>query len=711
MATFLFEIGSEEIPSRFMAAYEHDVQAAFEKALSEAGYTGYSTQIFSTPRRLAILIENLLEIQPLQEEEVLGPAVRIAFDDKGEPSKAAMGFAKSLGLDIADLGRKETEKGEYLFGMKKTGGQSTKALLEGLCPSVLSHLSFPKRMRWGSGTFNYARPLRWLCALLDADIVNFSLGGLDSGNQSYGHRVHGAGPFTIPHAKDYVATVEKLGGLCASAAKRRQHIIEEGNKAALALKAEIIWDESLLDEVQGLVEHPVPLIGDIDPAFLELPREVLLTSMQSHQKSFGLADANGALVPHFLTVSNLASTDMAVVKNGWERVLRARLEDARFFWKSDLSSSFDTWLSALENVIFLAPLGSMADKTRRIAKLCAWLVDNIDEQGKSSAFQELSAELAERAGRLSKADLVSSMVGEFDSLQGFMAGMYAEKFGEDAQVAKALAEQYLPAGPDSPVPSTPLGSVLSIADKIDTLVGCFGLAMLPTGAADPYALRRACLGIARIMLENAYTFDMKALCAFAFTAYGERPWKLPLDEATEKLMAFYALRVKNFFVSQKDETQAENDPRLVEAVCAPSPLQPYTISTRLKALTALSKQDDFVALVQACKRMVNIVHKFDADNPAEQSLTWDSALLQDEAEKALATHLTEMLPLFDKALAESNLSQCFTYVNDLRPIIEAFFDEVMVMCEDMKLRKNRVALLRAIVARLDTIFDPSALQI
>jgi len=695
MATFLLEIGSEEIPSRFMAAYEHDLATHFETAFTESGYSGHTIQIYSTPRRVAVLVENLLDVQPLQEEELLGPPVRIAYDAQGAPTKAALGFAATLGIDVSALRHEKTDKGEYLAGTKKTGGQSTFSVLEMLCPAIITSLSFPKRMRWGSGTFQYARPLRWICALLDATPLAFTIGNVRSANQTFGHRQHGPGPFIVPHANQYLSIVENEGKLIATASGRRACIIQEGDKQAAALHGQILWNDTLLDEVQGLVEHPVPMIGDIDPIFLELPREVLLTSMQSHQKSFGVAKPDGSLLPHFLTVLNLSPLDISLVKNGWERVLRARLEDARFFWKTDLASSFDAWLTSLESVIFLAPLGSMSDKTHRIATLCAWLA-------KETGFADEA--LAKRAGRLSKADLVSAMVGEFDTLQGVMAGIYAHKMGEDPLVATALAEQYLPAGPDSPVPASPLGALLSIADKVDTLVGCFGLGMIPTGAADPYALRRCSLGIARIMYEKSYSFDIQALFLAARAAYGERTWKLKEVDATEKLTAFFALRVKNFFA-------AKEDVRLVEAVCTPMPLQPYLIAARLAALVSLSKQADFVSIVQTCKRMVNIVHKFDADAKNTKLTQWDSALLTEDAEKAFAASLTTMLPRFDAALKAVEPAQCFAMIEELRPVIEAFFDNTMVMCDDLKVRSNRVTLLRSLVSRLDTLVDLSALQI
>ena len=695
MSTFVLEIGTEELPARFLAGLEKELAERFTLGLEEAGYGVARLDTCATPRRAVVIVEGLDDVQPAKEEVVMGPPARIAFDASGNPTKAAEGFARTLGVDVASLSTRQTEKGDYLAGVKKTGGVPTVDVLASLCPSIIAALPFAKRMRWGSGDFAYARPIRWIVALLDDAVVPFEIATVVSGRITQGHRVLGPGPFTLGTAGDYVSTITQQGAVQLKAADRRRYIVEEGNRLAEAAQGRIIWVDGLLDEVQGLVECPVPLLGDIEPSFLELPREVLLTSMQSHQKSFGVEDGQGQLLPYFLTVLNIRPKDLSVVKKGWERVLRARLEDGRFFWKTDLEATFDEWLDALDAVTFLAPLGSMGEKTRRISSLCRWLAEKAGQNPEEAA----------RAGRLSKADLVSSMVGEFDTLQGIMGGIYARKKGESEAVATALAEQYLPSGPDSPVPATELGSILSIADKADTLVGCFGLGMLPPGAADPYALRRCALGITRIMLERGYRFDVKELFEEAQKLYGERKWKLAPQEALAKLNDFFIARVKNYFLTQGRETL------LVEAVTAVEPDKVWAVGQRLAALEKLSRQSDFPLAAQTFKRVSNIIRKQGKEAGVPLTGVWNPSLLQESAEKDLADRLETLFADFETAWGTDDFDALFSMLGAVRPAIDALFDKVMVMCEDADLRANRLNMLKALTLRMDRLADFSALQL
>ncbi len=422
MATFLLEIGTEELPARFLPGNEQELHSRFAAGLKEAGLGFETISVRSTPRRATVLVENLDAVQPLREELVMGPPARVAFDATGQPSKAAEGFARTNGVDVASLETISTEKGDYLAARVSRGGASAEEVLKALCPAIITVLPFPKRMHWGSGDFIFARPIRWIVALFDEQVVPFAVGGVQSGRETFGHREHGPGPFTLNAPADYDAVMEKAG-VTPSAAARRAAIVARGNEQAAAAGGTVIWKDSLLDEVQGLCEHPVPLLGDIEPCYLEVPREVLLTSMETHQKSFGVQGPDGSLLPHFLTVLNMTPPDRELVKKGWERVLRARLEDARFFWRTDLSASFDDWLQSLDAVIFLASLGSMGDKSRRIAALCQWLAQNVRPADKPETPFGVNEDDAARAGILSKADLVSAMVGEFDTLQGIMGGI------------------------------------------------------------------------------------------------------------------------------------------------------------------------------------------------------------------------------------------------------------------------------------------------
>lgn len=697
MSHFVLEIGTEELPARFLAPLERELTERFTVALNEADLAFSSMEVASTPRRAVLHVHGLAACQPVREEVALGPSVKAAFDAEGKPTKAAEGFARGQGVDVSTLFTQETEKGTYVAARRTVGGTEAADVLVRVAPAVICALPFPKRMRWGSGNFAYARPMHWIVALLDGDIVPFTVGTVESGRQTRGHRVHGAGTFGVAHADLFAETLTTKCKVVVSGKQRRESIIAGADTQAARLGGKVLWKESLLDEVQGLSEHPVPLLGDFDPSYLELPREVLLTSMEQHQKSFGVEDAQGCLMPHFLTVLNINPEDMSVVKKGWERVLRARLEDARFYWDTDLKSGFDVWTAALDQVIFLGPLGSMGDKCRRLEGMCAWLAQH---PGIISAAGSLNPALAAQAGRVAKADLVSQMVGEFDTLQGIMGGIYARRMGVDPLVADALAEQYLPAGPDTPVPATHLGALLSLADKVDTLVGCFGLGNIPTGAADPYALRRCALGIARIIMEKGYRLPAEEIFRKALSLYNpDIAWKLPQAEALAKLDEFFSARLKNLFLAQGDTL-------LVEAVLGAGHSDVWAASQRLVALVEESRKPGFADNAQTFKRVTNIVRK-------QEGLTgdWKAELLLEAPDKALAEALTHMASGFDSLWAADRFRDLLALMDDVRPTVDAFFDGVMVMADDPALRDNRLNLLQSLLARMGKLADFSALQI
>lgn len=701
MPAFVLEIGTEELPARFLANAEKELAARFSAALGESELTCSGLVSCSTPRRLVLHISRMDESAQRREEVVTGPSLKAAFDMGGRPTRAAEGFAKTQGVSLEDTFTLETEKGAYLAVRKIVGGGDAVSILASACPAVIAGIPFPKRMRWGSGDVTFARPIRWILALLGDTVVPFTVGAVRSGRETFGHRVHGPGPFVLQNAGGYFALMEQQSGVVVQNAERRRIIRERGDSLAAEKNGVILWKNSLLEEVQGLCEHPVPILGGFDPGFLEVPREVLLTSMESHQKSFGLEGENGKLLPYFLTVLNITPEDPALVQKGWERVLRARLEDARFFWKTDLAGkNMDNWLNTLDSVIFLAPLGSMGDKTRRIESLCGWLADHVRCGATGTT---LSRKEAMRAGRLSKADLVSEMVKEFDTLQGIMGGIYAVRFGESQAVADGIAQQYLPAGPDSPTPSSLCGAFVSIADKADTLAGCFGLGMIPTGAADPYALRRAALGIARIAQEQNLRFDVSLLFARAMEGYGPRDWKILPEQALPRLQEFFSLRLKNHFISDGAETL------LAEAVLQAGSNDVWAASARLAALAAFSHAPDFAANVLTFKRAANIIRK-QGEESAILTGIYDPALLTDAAEQTLARELERLAPLFDEMWEADRYTELFALLRDLRPFVDAFFNEVMVMCEDDALRANRLNLLQSLVGKLGRLADFSALQ-
>lgn len=697
MADFILEIGTEEIPSRFLTGMEEELAQTWQKVLQEHVLEYKALEVASTPRRALVSIKGIAEIQSESEEVVLGPPLRVAYKEDGTPTPAAEGFARTQGVPMSALFTEKNEKGEYLAARIRKGGRKASEILGEVCPSIISGLSFPKSMRWGSSSFTYARPIHWIVALLDEKIVPFTVADIDSGRHSWGHRVHSKGRIEIACAKEYFDVLAKDGGVTLCSAERKKHITEEGDRLAKAMNGKILWNNDLLTEVQGLSEHPVPIIGDIQPKYLEVPREVLLTSMETHQKCFGVEDEEGNLLPHFLTVLNIEPKHMPTVKQGWERVLTARLEDARFFWETDLAVPFDDWLNALDDVIFLAPLGSMGNKTRRLEKL-AYFVARKSNHPKPEEMK--------RAGRLSKADLVSGMVGEFASLQGIMGSIYAEKKGESDWVSWALREQYMPAGPDTPCPTTICGAMLSMADKADTLVGCFGLNMIPTGAADPYALRRSALGIIRIILEYKLRFDIAEFFAEAQDLYGDIKWKLPADEALQKLLEFVSMRAKNYFVSHKG-----HDVVLVDAVLAAGAEDLWAANGRLEALSAFSKKPEFEQAVLTFKRASNIIRKLGPEDIGRISGAYKTEFLVEPADKELAAKLEEIAPRFDALWQEDKFTELFDLLQELRPTVDSFFDQVMVMAEDKNLRENRLNLLKFLVDRLGALADFNALQI
>lgn len=693
MARFVLEIGTEEIPARFLAGEEEALLQQTEASLADAGITYGKLQVMATPRRLTLIADDIATQQPEKEDVVMGPPAAMAYTADGQPTRALMGFATANDVAIDEVFRQHTDKGEYVAVRKKSGGDSTQNVLAKILPGIISGLPFAKRMRWGSNDIAYARPLRWILALIDSDVIPFKVGPVESGRQTWGHRVHGNGPFQLDSAHDYEKTISEKCKIVVDPAERRKIIREEGEKQANAVGGKILWNDSLLDEVCGLVEHPVPLLADFDSAYLEVPSEALLTSMQSHQKSFGIQGPDSKLLPHFLTVLNMTPVDRDLVKRGWERVLRARLEDARFFWRQDLQDSFEHWLKKLDQVIFIGPLGSMGDKSRRLEQLCEWLAWQLDPDN-------LDAKQAARAGLLAKADLVSAMVGEFDTLQGIMGGIYADKAGEAKEVAKAISEQYLPTGPDSALPASAAGSILSIADKADTLAGCFGLNMIPTGAADPNGLRRCCLGIIRILIGRDWHLDISELFAKARELYGDHKWALTPEDAQAKLLEFFLGRLRNYFITLGYDTI------LVDAVVTAGSLDPTDAKARLDALVAFSGRPDYVKAGQTLKRVENMAKK-----AAERQTDWNNELLAEESEKQLGKQLEQILPEIDRHLDKREYEMALNSLQDLAGPVDNFFDNVLVLCEDENVRENRLKMLNALGSRFGRIAKFSLLQI
>ncbi|WP_027722669.1 glycine--tRNA ligase subunit beta [Maridesulfovibrio zosterae] len=697
MADFILEIGIEEMPARFVPRLGIDIKDIFSELLEENMIDCESVEAFATPRRLTLFVKEMSAMQRQIVEEVSGPPARIAYDADGNPTKALEGFAKSQGIAIEDIYTLETDKGDYLAAKKTVGGGKTIAILPELCTTAIKKLSFPKRMKWGNLDFAFGRPLRWMLCLFGADVVDFELAGLTSGRKTFGHRVMGAGPWDVATAADYFSVIKEKCSVVISPDERGEFVRSEGDKLASELNGSVVWKESLLQEVSNLVELPMPIIGNFDESFLELPKEVLLTSMESHQKCFGIQKDDGELLPHFLCTLNLIPKDMDLVRKGWEKVLKARLEDGRFFWKKDLDTDFSVWLEKLEHVVFLGPLGSMGDKSRRLERLAALIAGKIDAS--------LQTEMA-RAGRIAKADLVSEMVNEFDKLQGMMGGIYASKRGEDEVVCKALYEQYLPAGAESPVPSTIGGAIISMTDKADTLVGCFGLNKIPTGANDTYALRRAALGIVRMIIEFGFRVDIVEIMDMAYDGYAKNiKWKLEKTEVIEKLGDFISSRLRAYFTGQGYET------RVVDAALGAGFRDVTALKARVEALAKFAETDGFEQSVLTFKRAANIIKKQDSEREATLTGGFEIDRLVEKQEIELATKLDETADRFEELWENDEFGKLFAILGELRPVVDAFFDNVMVNCEDKGLRFNRLNLLQALVDRLSRLADFGALQV
>jgi glycyl-tRNA synthetase beta chain len=706
MPAFLLEIGFEEMPSRFLTSLTEELRQGLAGLLEQNSLGFQKVEAWATPRRLTALVQGLDATQPHRQEVATGPPVKAAYDASGNPTAAALGFARGQGVQMSEVFTVDTAKGQYLAVRKTTGGETALELLPSVCLSTMKVLTFPKKMHWGGLDYTFGRPIRWIVALLDDQIVPFEVAEVSSGRMTYGHRVMGSGPWELATVADYFPALKDLGRVTLDQADRRAVIVSQCREAAASADGRPIILDRLLEEVCGLVEHPLVILGDFDKRYLELPRQVLLTSMESHQKSFGVEDSQGRLLPHFLTTVGLTPTDVALVRKGWERVLKARLEDARFFWEADLASSFDTWLKKLDSVTFLAPLGSMGDKTKRIQAVCGKLAQAVQP--------DIMLDLCQ-AGRLSKADLVSEMVGEFADLQGVMGGVYARKKGESEQVAQAIAEQYLPLGPDSPVPASLGGALLAMADKLDTLAGCFGLEMIPTGAADPYALRRQTLGICRTIIEHMLRLDLGALVETAFEAYSAGPssvstgetgicWKLDPVEAKARLLDFFGSRLKAWYLGRGVRSQ------VVDAAMGAGYADVWALDARMAALVRFSAREDFDRAVLTFKRAANIIRK----QAAEMELTGvvDRSKLIEPAEQSLVQAWEDaMVGYFEVLWADNNFDDALQLLGELRPTIDGFFDNVMVMCEDESLKFNRLNILKSLVDRLGRLADFAALQV
>lgn len=680
MATqdFLVELGVEELPSKALKPLSDAFTQGIAKGLENAGIKFGKVEAFAAPRRLAVRIRDLADAQPDKPVEKRGPAVKAAFDDSGNPTRALTGFATSLGVTPDQLDTLETDKGAWLVYRTVEQGKPTVDLMSGLVEQSLASLPIPKRMRWGARRTEFVRPVHWLIMLYGNKVIDAPIMGLTPSNKTRGHRFHCPKTLIIPTPADYEVVLEQEGYVIADFAKRREQI-RAGVSALAEAEAggKAVINEDLLDEVTGLNEWPVPLMGRFDKRFLEVPAEALVSSMEEHQKYFHVVDTNGDMLPLFITVANIESKDPSQVVSGNEKVIRPRLADAAFFYENDRKSRLEDRIERLKPIVFQEKLGSVYDKAVRVAALAKKIATAI---GSDPA-------LAERAAMLAKTDLVTEMVLEFSDLQGIMGRYYAADDGEPADVAKAMNEQYMPRFAKDSLPTTLTSCALAIADRLDSLVGLFGIGQPPSGTRDPFALRRASLGVLRIIVERELPLDLQTCCEWAAENYtglsAENTASSVVDYMLERFRAHY------------DDQGIGAEVYL--AVHARRPTRPLDFDRRIKAVEAFRQLPEALALAGANKRVSNILAKQGGDSVGE---TINSSLLQDTAEKALATKVEQqadkVLPLFE----QGDYANALQSLASLQEPVDSFFSEVMVMADDKAVRDNRLALLN----RLHNLF-------
>ena len=688
---FLVEIGTEELPPKalrpLMEAFGEQLVTGIDEARLDHG----DAQVFASPRRLAVRVKKLAAAQEDRAVEQKGPPARIAFDDDGNPTPAAQAFAGKCGVSVDELERAATDKGEWLVFNTVEKGRGAAELMPEIIERALGSLPIPRRMRWGASEVEFVRPVHWVVLLHGKEVVDATIMGIRTGRESRGHRFHAQGSVTIDKPGNYLKVLEDPGFVIADFERRRELVREGVEAAASRAGGNIVDGESLYDEVASLVEWPVPIVGAFDEVYLELPREVVVSTLTGHQRYFPVADGDGKLLPHFVTVANIESRDPEQVIEGNERVIRPRLADAAFFWDSDRKKALAARAETLRDVVYQRGLGSVFDRSQRIARIAGWLAGELDAD----------AEAVERAAALCKCDLVTGMVGEFPDLQGIMGRYYALADGEPDAVANAIAEHYLPRFAGDDLPASVAGQILAIAEKLDTLAGVFSVGKKPSGNRDPFGLRRAALGIVRILIERGLDVDLKALIVMAV---GEQPKsKLDADELAADVYGFITDRLRRYFLDRDSKLRTET----FDAVMARQPASLVDFDRRLAAVQTFARLEQAESLAAANKRIANILRK--AGDP--EGLEIKKKRLEEGAEMALFNALGNAREKVAPMLKERRYAQVLNELADLRDPVDRFFDDVMVMADDEAVRNNRLALLGDLRALFLDVADISRLAI
>ncbi|CZF85234.1 Glycine--tRNA ligase beta subunit [Grimontia celer] len=683
---FLIELGTEELPPTQLRTLAEAFTANFEQELKDAELTHEGMVWYATPRRLALKVTALADQQADKMVEKRGPAISAAFDADGNPTKAAQGWARGCGIDVSEADRMVTDKGEWLLFKQEVKGQNTKDIVVALADKALANLPIAKPMRWGDKDTLFIRPVKTLTILLGDELIEGTIMGVDSARTIRGHRFMGEAEFTIDNADQYPAILEERGKVIADYEARKATIIADAQKAAELVGGIADLEDDLVEEVTSLVEWPVVLTATFEEKFLKVPSEALVYTMKGDQKYFPVYSEDKQLLPNFIFVSNIESKEPRHVIEGNEKVVRPRLADAEFFFDTDRKRPLIDRLPQLETAIFQKQLGTIKDKTDRITELAGYIADKIGAD----------VEKAKRAGLLAKCDLMTSMVFEFTETQGVMGMHYARHDGEAEDVAVALNEQYMPRFAGDELPGNGVSSALAIADKLDTIVGIFGIGQAPKGS-DPFALRRASLGVLRIIVEYGYDLDLSDLIAKAKSLFGDR---LTNDKVEADVIEFMLGRFRAWYQDEGHSVDA------IQAVLAMNPTQPADFDKRVKAVTHFRSLDAAESLAAANKRVGNILAKYDG----ELSDTINSELLVEDAEKALAQKVTSMVEALKPVFAAGDYQAALTQLADLREPVDTFFDNVMVMAEDEALKANRLALLNTLRSQFMNVADISLLQ-
>ncbi|MBO8128655.1 MAG: glycine--tRNA ligase subunit beta [Peptococcaceae bacterium] len=687
---FLLEIGVEEMPARFLPGGLDNLVQIGRDLLEEYRLSYRTLKSYGTPRRLALYVEGLSEEQEPLVQEIKGPPKKAAFDVDGNPTKAAIGFARSKGVAVEDLVSRVVGKIEYVFAVKKEPGRPTSEILRELAPRLITSLPFPKPMRWGDYDLKFARPIRWLVALFDGEVIPFSLAGVESGPYTFGHRFLSRGKLKIQSPRDYIDLLREHYVL-ADPQERYQKVWQQVQETAQTVGGQVRKDEELLEEVVNLLEYPTAFCGSFPAKYLAVPAEVLVTSMREHQRYFPVYDVEGRLLPNFIAVHNGTAEHLATIRAGNEKVLNARLADAEFFWKEDLAKPLASRVDELKKVVFHEELGTIYDKIQRLKAVAGCLAEALD-------LSPEARQHALRAAELCKADLVTDMVYEFPELQGVMGAEYARRTGEEEGVARAIFEHYLPRFAGDELPASAPGIVLSLAERWDNLVGFFGLGIQPTGSQDPYALRRQALGVCHILMAHDLHLPLDEMVARAYEQYQGR---LPvgLTEVTTNISAFFKQRLRGLFA----ERGLSHD--VIDAVLAVGFQDVPDAWARGQALARFRGSPGFEDLYTAFTR---------ANNLAQKAVTGEvrRAYLEDESEVLLYNALQDLKQRVEPVLKnDRSYLEALAVMGELRPHIDRFFDDVMVMADDERVRNNRLALLYQISSLVKQVADLSRLVV